>query len=164
MPAASPISPAQAGSIAARGRKLLRQGRISHRQAVLLDCLLWSVRRPGAGAVAASYAVLSRLAHISRETVADGVRRLAALGLVSIVKRRVRCAWIGGGTASRQASNAYVLHAGNTEFAPATVIQEIALSLPLPIAAAEARAALESIRRRRAGVIADLLRRGAAPA
>ena len=164
MPAAPPISPAEAGKIASRARKLLRRGLLTHHQFALLDCLLWACRRPGAGAVVASYTALCRLAHMSRETVSNGVRRLAELGLLAIVKRRVRCAWIGGGTASRQASNCYVFRAASTESAMATVIQGIDVSLPLPAATLEAQAALEAVRNRRAGVIAAMLRKGAAPA
>ena len=164
MPAAQPISPAEAGKIASRARKLLRRGLLTHHQLALLDCLLWSCRRPGAGVVVASLTALQRLAHMSRETVSNGVRRLAELGLLGIVKRRVRCAWIGGGTASRQATNAYVFRAVHTESAQATVIEDIGVSLPLPAAAAEARAALDAIRNRRGPVIAALLGRRSAPA
>jgi hypothetical protein len=72
-------------------------------------------------------------------------------------------AWIGGGTASRQATSAYVLHAANTEFSQRTVLKGIELFLPLSAAAAEAQAALDAIRHRRAGTItARLLGKGAA--
>lgn len=159
LPAVPSISPAQASTIAARGRKLLRKGLLTHRQAILLDCLLWSVRKPGAGACSASYSALQRLAHVSRECVSEGIRRLASLGLLTIHKRRVRVQWIGAGSASRQAANAYVFHPANTESAEATVLEAISVSISSPIAAAEAQAALEAIRRRRAGIIAAGLTR-----
>jgi len=157
LPAAPALTPAQASTIATRARKLLRRGALTHRQAVLLDTLLWSVRRPGAGACSASLTALQRLAHISRETVAEGVRRLAQLGLLTIIKRRVRVRWIGAGTASRQATNAYVFQVANTGSGRATVEQAISVSIPSPIAVAEAQAALEAIRQRRAGIVAALL-------
>ncbi len=148
------LTPADAGAIAKRGRKLLRRGLITHRQLALLDCLLWSCRNPVTGAIVVSYTALQRLAHMARETIADGLRRLEALGVLSRIKRRVRLAWANGGHASRQATSAYVLHppTADTEFAPATVIQKIEtlhLAPAAPRAAMAAQAALAAIRERR---------------
>lgn len=161
LPAAPSISPHQAGAIATRGRKLLRRGLLTHRQAVLLDCLLWSCRRPGQGAVAVSLTVLSRLGHMSRETVVAGLRRLAALGLLRIVKRRVRIAWLGGATASRQATSAYVLTppaatASNTESAAATVKTELVFSISPGPDTLAAQTALAAVRERRLRAIFGL--------
>ncbi|MBV8614933.1 MAG: hypothetical protein JOY66_14380 [Acetobacteraceae bacterium] len=118
------LSPTQAGAIAKRARKLLRRGLITHRQLALLDCLLWSCRRPDTGAIVVSYTALQRLAHVARATVAAGLRRLEELGLLSRVKRRVRVLWANGGQQSRQAASAYVLHAPDphSEFSARTVI------------------------------------------
>ncbi len=44
----------EAAAIAKRGRKLLRRGELTHRELCLLDCLLWSCRRPDTGAIVAS--------------------------------------------------------------------------------------------------------------
>lgn len=148
------LSPSEAGAIAKRGRKLLRRGLLTHRQHVLLDCLLWSCRCPRTGAIVVSYTALQRLAHMARETVAEGLRRLEGVGLLSRIKRRVRLSWANGGQASRQATNAYVLHppTADTEFAPPTVIQRIEI-LQLELAASRtamtAQAALAAIRERR---------------
>jgi len=43
------MTPAEAIAVAKRARKLLRAGRITHRQLCLVDALLWSCRRPGTG-------------------------------------------------------------------------------------------------------------------
>jgi hypothetical protein len=120
------LSPAQAGAVAKRARKLLRRGLITHRQLALLDCLLWSCRRPDTGAIVVSYSALQRLAHVARATVAAGLRRLEELGLLSRVKRRVRVLWANGGQQSRQAASAYVLHVPDphSEFSARTVIGE----------------------------------------
>ena len=101
---------AAAVSIAKRGRKLLRQGRITAKQYVLLDCLLWSCRA-GEGEVArVSYTALERLCHAARSTIATALDTLQGLGLLSRIRSRQRFGW-----ASRQAVNRYLLHA-RTEF------------------------------------------------
>lgn len=157
-PPARLLSPAEAGDVAKRARKLLRRGLLTHRQLALLDCLLWSCRCPRTGAIVVSYTALQRLAHMARETIAEGLRRLEAVRLLSRVKRRVRLSWANGGQASRQATNAYVLHppAAHTEFAPATVIQRIEIlqmDQAAPRAVMTAQAALAAIRERRRAVV-----------
>lgn len=133
LPAAAPISANQAGAIARRGRKLLRRGEITHREAALLDCLLWSCRKPGQGAVSVPITTLCRLARVCRETVVAGLRRLAELGVLRIVKRRFRVAWFGRAVASRQAVSAYVLlpptAGANTESGAPTVKTELDFSV-----------------------------------
>ncbi|MDB5243784.1 MAG: hypothetical protein JWP57_4410 [Spirosoma sp.] len=117
------LSATAAAGIMARGRKLLRRGRLTHRQLALLDCLLWSCRRPGQAWARVSYTRMSELARISRETVARAIKRLAELGLVEKRKERVLVAW-GGSVASRQGTSRYrLIEASPTEFARATVIQ-----------------------------------------
>ncbi len=73
------------------------------------------------------------IAHVSRETIAKGLRRLGQLGLVQTVKRRVRVSW-GCRSASRQATSAYRLPPPATEFGEATVIQEMKIYPLAPIA------------------------------
>ena len=43
----------------------------------------------------ASLKVLARLAGQGRSTVAEGIKRLAELGLISKIRRRVRVVWGG---------------------------------------------------------------------
>jgi hypothetical protein len=116
------LSLAEAKSVAKRGRRLLRAGRITAKTYVVLDCLLWSCRNPVTGVISVSYTGLQRLCHCARETVASALRALGSLGVLTKVKRRVRVRW-GGSVASRQATNAYVLHPC-TESSAATVIQK----------------------------------------
>jgi hypothetical protein len=156
------LSPAQAGAIAKRARKLLRRGLLTHRQHALLDCLLWSCRRPDTGAVVVSYSALQRLARVARATVAAGLRRLEELGLLSRVRRRVRVLWANGGQQSRQATSAYVLHApaGDCEFSARTVIQGQETLIMEGHDSTAIRAAQEALAQRREAFTRGLLRRG----
>jgi hypothetical protein len=151
-PAASRLTAADAGEIARRGRKLLRRGLLTHRQYALLDALLWSCRKPGSSAAVVSYTALQRLAHQARETIAAGLRRLEALGLLSRIKRRVRFAWQGRVQASRQAVSAYILRVPAdtaTEFGPATVIPGVQVLHLEQADTRETRAAQAALDRRR---------------
>ena len=153
------LSPAQAGAIAKRARKLLRRGLLTHRQLALLDCLLWSCRRPDTGTIVVSYSALQRLARVARATVAAGLRRLEELGLLSRVRRRVRVLWANGGQQSRQAASAYVLHvpAGDCEFSARTVIQGQETLIIEGHDSAAVRAAQEALARRRETFARELL-------
>ena len=117
------LSGQDAGRIAALGRRLLRAGKITHREAALLEALLWSCRSHGRAVARASYTRLADFANVSRETVARGLRRLEALGLISRTKTRLRVSW-GLGTASRQGVTIYrLIEPARTEFGAATVIK-----------------------------------------
>jgi hypothetical protein len=160
MPAVHPrLTDAEAGAIAHRGRKLLRRGLLTHRQLVLLECLLWSCRSPATGAIVVSYTALQRLAHMARETIAGGLRVLERLGLLTRVKRRVRLLWHQGGQQVRQLTNAYVLHppaANHCEFATATVSQRIETLHIAATSGGEVKAAQDALARRRAAVTSRL--------
>lgn len=80
---------------------------------------LWSFRKPGQGVAVVSLSALARLAHMSTETAVVELWRLAEFVLIGIIKRRIRVARIGGGSASRQATNAYVFRG-----APETLLDE----------------------------------------
>jgi hypothetical protein len=155
-PPATKLSPAEAGAVATRARKLLRAGRISHRTHVLLDCLLWSCRNPATGAITVSFGALQRLAHMARATVAAGLGALEQVGLLTRIRRRVRVSWVRGGHASRQATNSYILHPpADTEFSSRTVHKKIEL---IHIRqdnglAVEAQAALAAIRGKRRALL-----------
>jgi len=156
------LSPTQAGALARRARRLLRRGLLTHRQLALLDCLLWSCRRPDTGAVVVSYTRLQRLARVARATVAAGLRRLEELGLLSRVKRRVRVLWANGGQRSRQAASAYVLHVpdAHSEFSARTVIQGQETLIIEGHDGAAVRMAREALARRREAFTRGLLMRG----
>jgi hypothetical protein len=144
-------------ALAKRGRKLLRQGRITHRQLTILDCLLWCCR-DRTGRITVSYSALCRLCHVARDTVAGALTALQRLGLLSRIKRRVRIAWHQGGSASRQAVSSYVLHDrtqhDHTESAGQTVIENDRTQItPTPYQAAQAQRALKAIGRRRGAVL-----------
>jgi hypothetical protein len=143
------LSSYAAGAIATRARKLLRRGDLTHRDLILLDCLLWSCRQKGRGVVRVSYTRLQQLARVARSTVADGLLRLEAAGLLIKQKTRIRVNW-GLGTASRQGTNLYRLIAPSTESKAPTVkqkqdskIQELPLATGLAAALARLERALE---------------------
>jgi hypothetical protein len=142
------LTHADAIGIAKRGRKLLRAGKITHRQLVLIDCLLWSCR-DRQGRITVSYTALCRLCRLARGTIAGALDALQALGLLSRIKRRIRTAWHQGGSASRQATSSYVLHTGpHTESSGGTVIQSTEIQiLPTPREAWAAQCALAKRRR-----------------
>lgn len=98
------MTPTQAAALAKRLRKLLRAGQLTHAQHSLADALLWACRPPGSAMLSVSYSRLQRLAHVSRDTVARGIARLEALGVLRKTRRRVRIGW-----ASRQVTNLYEL-------------------------------------------------------
>jgi len=151
MPACK-LTPTEAGDIAKRGRKLLRAGRITHRDLVILDCLLWSCRNPVTGAIVVSYTALCRLCRCSRQVIAAAVTRLQGLGVLTRVRRRVRVLWHQGGQQSRQATNAYVLHprADHSEFHQGPAIQSdreiLHVVQPPPAAVRAAQGALARVR------------------
>ena len=123
-PPAIKLTPAEAAAIAKRGRKLMRAGRISHKQWAVLDCLLWSCRNPATGAIVVSFSGLEKLTHVARATVSSALHTLEQLRVLRRIKRRVRFLWHQGGQQSRQATNAYVLHPPcRSEFSSRTVFQ-----------------------------------------
>lgn len=108
------MTPALSGALMKRARKLVRAGRLTAKQFVILDTLVWSCRAPGSDRLSVSYQRIMALAHASRDTVTGGISALERLGLLSRIRRRVRVLW-GGGIASRQATNVYVLRPPRTE-------------------------------------------------
>lgn len=98
------LTPTQAAALAKRLRKLLRAGQLTHAQHSLADAILWACRAPGSAMLSVSYSRLQRLARVSRDTVARGIARLEALGVLRKTRRRVRIGW-----ASRQVTNLYEL-------------------------------------------------------
>jgi hypothetical protein len=169
LPKAGFLNPEHAGRLAKRGRELLRAGEITHRELALLDCLLWSCRRPGQDLAVASYSALQRLARVARGTIATALAKLEGLGLIARVKRRVRLSWHRGGQASRQATSCYRLRAPaadapgatHTESAGRTVNRGMEIFYQERTAdgdnAAAARKALEAVRERRRPALGALL-------
>jgi hypothetical protein len=150
-------------AIARRARKLLRAGRLTHCQAVLLDTLLWCCRPHGQAAACASYSVLQRMAHLARATIADGLRMLEQLGLIRRVKRRVLVLWHNGGRAWRQLPSEYrSVQAADCEFSQQTdsKTRDITICARMDGDAERAAAALAAVRDRRRYVVeATLLRK-----
>ena len=170
LPRAGFLTPEHAGRLAKRGRELLRAGEITHRELALLDCLLWSCRRPGQDLAVASYTALQRLVHMARDTVAAALAKLEGLGLLAKIKRRVRLSWHQGGQASRQVTSCYRLNApaanvegrAHTESSQRTVNRgmEISYTEKTPDDDAEAaQKALAAVRERRRPLVDALLGR-----
>jgi hypothetical protein len=148
-----------------RARKLLRRGRLTHRQFVLIDSLAWCCRAPG-GSIVVSYAGLARLTHMARATIAGALSELERLGLLSRIRRRALVAWHQGGLQARRLANGYRLHppADHHEFSPrpgiqGEKVQTFVVQADSGPALAAAQAALA---RRRAVIEARLLTKGLA--
>lgn len=172
LPRAEFLDPARAGLLAKRGRALLRAGEITHRELALLDCLLWSCRRPGQDLAVASYTALCKLAHVARGTVAAAITKLEDLGLIARIRRRVRLSWHQGGAASRQATSCYRLcpptpdangaDAAHTEFGQRTVNRGMEISYQERTVSGgteAAQEALAAVRERRRPLLNALLGR-----
>jgi hypothetical protein len=148
----STLSASGAGRIADHGRRLLRKGLITHREHALLEVLLWNCRGHGGSVARASYSRLEFLAHVCRETVARGLRRLEELGFIRKELTYLRVAWMLG-TARRQGVSLYHFNEPATEFGDQTVGKAPKnLSAMTPSnEVLEARRQLEEIARRRVG-------------
>jgi hypothetical protein len=179
LPRAGFLKPEHAGRLAKRGRELLRAGEITHRELALLDCLLWSCRRPGQDLAVASYTALCKLAHMARRTMAAAIAKLEGLGLIARIERRARMSWHQGGQRSVQVTSCYRLqaptpvpgskaewnHAGrgvapHSEFSPCTVNRGMEISYQErtggdPVEAAQK--ALAAVRERRQPFVNTLL-------
>ena len=106
------LTPADAGEIARRGRKLLRLGKITHRQYALLDALLWSCRGAGRATTRVSYGQLQQVAHLARSTVAGALRMLERLGLLQRQRHRILAIGANGGRVWKQLVSSYRLVVG----------------------------------------------------
>lgn len=115
------LTPAEAGAIATRARKLLRLRLITHSQYALLDALLWSCRTAGQATARVSYGQLQTVARMARATVAAGLAALERLGLVQRTKHRVLAMSPAGGRVWRQLTSSYrLLPAEHREFSGRT--------------------------------------------
>jgi len=97
-------------AIIKRARKLLRCGKITHRDYIIVDALIWCCRSPTAGRITVSFTALARLCHCARSTVANAISRLEALGVLSRIRRHALVTWHQGGMRARRLANAYVVH------------------------------------------------------
>lgn len=128
---------------AKRARRLLRAGRITHREHALADCLLWSCRQPGTRFARVSYDRLQRLTRLARATIAAGLTKLERLGVLTRHPQR---------DGARVAVTLYELHdAPRSEFSAPTAlcVQEITQE------AQEARARLARISAQRERQLAE---------
>jgi DNA-binding MarR family transcriptional regulator len=107
------LTPADAGAIASRARKLLRLGKITHHQLTLVDALLWTCRRAGAATVRVSYGQIQAAAHMARSTVAAGLAVLERLGLIERTRHRILVIGANGGRVWKQLTSTYRLLTGS---------------------------------------------------
>ena len=103
------LTPAEAGAIAVRARKLLRRRLLTHRQYALLDALLWSCRASGQAVARVSYGQLQETARMARATVAAGLAALERLGLLQRTRHRVLAIGANGQRIWRQMVSSYRL-------------------------------------------------------
>ena len=115
------MTPAEAGAVATRARKLLRLRLITHSQYALLDALLWSCRTAGQATARVSYGQLQTVARMARATVASSLAALERLGLVQRQRHRVLAVSPAGGRVWRQLTSSYqLLLAEHREFSRRT--------------------------------------------
>jgi hypothetical protein len=103
-------SPALSIAIIKRARKLLRCGKLTHREFAIIDALVWCCRNPTSGRITVSFVTLARLVHCARSTAAAAITRLESLGILTRVKRYALVQWHQGGSRARRLANSYVLH------------------------------------------------------
>ena len=101
------MTPAEAGALADRARKLRGAREITPHQYALFDALLWSCRRHGTSTTRAAYSQLQRLAGVARATIAGGLEALERAGLIVRAKARVVATGANGGRLWRQLPNTY---------------------------------------------------------
>lgn len=141
------MTPEDAARLAKHGRKLLRRGQITHREWSMFDCMLWSCRAPGKATARVSYTRLSSLAHVARETIAKGLRKLINLKVLSRTKVRVL---VKGGIGTRQDVTIYTLESRKpSEFAHSTVIKDKEILIAIDTAHHETIAAQGTLQRLR---------------
>ena len=115
------LTPAEAGAIATRARKLLRLRLMTHTQFALLDALLWSCRTTGRATARVSYGQLQTAARMARATVAASLAALERLGLLQRTKHRVLAIGANGQRIWRQLVSSYrLLTAESVEFSRRT--------------------------------------------
>ena len=115
------LTPAEAGAIATRARKLLRLRLMTHTQFALLDALLWSCRTTGRATAQVSYGQLQTAARMARATVAASLAALERLGLLQRTKHRVLAIGANGQRIWRQLVSSYrLLTAKSVEFSRRT--------------------------------------------
>jgi hypothetical protein len=141
------MSPALSIRLVKRARKLLRVGKLTHREFIVLDALVWCCRNPSSGRITVSYTALARLAHCARSTVARALSTLEGLGLLHRVRRYALFLWACGGQQARRLCNAYVLN-HTSDSASANYSDRIYLPVPAVsnCAIAAAKAALTARR------------------
>lgn len=111
------MTPHAAQRTAQHARRLLTAHIITPHDYAILDALLWRCRRPGRADLVVTYAAVARLAGVCRDTAIDAVRKLAQIGIITKLTRRVLVRWGPGRSllASRQAANCYVFRSPDTE-------------------------------------------------
>ncbi len=114
------MTPQTAQRTAQHARRLLSAHILTPHDYAVFDALLWRCRRPGHADLIVTYAAVARLAGVCRDTAINAVRKLAEIGLIQKIRRRVTLRWGERRSllASRQAANAYVFQAAGTESAP----------------------------------------------
>jgi hypothetical protein len=144
------MTPDAAIRMTKHGRRLLRRGLLAPHDYTVLDCLVWSCRKPGASMTSVTYKALAGLCGMCRERAMQAVARLVALGLVAKARTRrfVRWGVRGGLRRSIQGPNLYTLAAPHTEAVRPAADSVRVKSLPLT---GGLKDALEALERRLAG-------------
>jgi hypothetical protein len=135
----------RARALSNRVEKGKAYGPITAKALAVLQALLWGFHNARSGLCFPSYEKIAEVAHCARSTVADAIKALEQVGLLSwmnrIVRIRERCPVLGSRIRIIRTSNAYHFHdpqptakpllSSKSDFRSGTTVQDLS-SLPAP--------------------------------
>ena len=139
------FSPKLAARVASYGRGLKKLRLLSSDEYVVLDRMLWGMRKPGESAIDPSYDEIARESGVGRNTVVNAIKKLVGFGVLTKTKRWLFVEWgrkrrYGReNLTARQTTNLYVFTSFPYEFARPTP----SIEMDILIARVERMAAAE---------------------
>ena len=76
------FSPKHAARVASYGRGLKKLRLLSSDEYVVLDRMLWGMRKPGESAIDPSYDEIARESGVGRNTVVNAIKKLVGFGIL----------------------------------------------------------------------------------
>jgi hypothetical protein len=125
------FSPKHAARVASYGRGLKKLRLLSSDEYVVLDRMLWGMRKPGESAIDPSYDEIARESGVGRNTAVNAVKKLVGFGILAKTRRWLFVGWgrkRGYGRenlTARQTTNLYVFTTFPYEFARPTPSTEM---------------------------------------
>ena len=125
------FSPKHAARVASYGRGLKKLRLLTSDEYVVLDRMLWGMRKPGQSALDPSYDEIASEAGVGRNTAVNAIKKLVGFGILTKTRRWVFVEWgrrKGRGRdnlIARQVTNLYVFTAYPHEFGRTTPSTEM---------------------------------------